>query len=1007
MMKRPFLCLVTPLLGAFSLHAANIAFLSYHAADNTPSAAAAAAGFTTAADIGYTALLAANGHNVTRFQSADGIQNFPDTIDALNTNDLVIISRCVPSGHYQDAAETAVWNGLTPPVMVLGGYVNRAVRLGFHTADTIPDANSTQMFLKVAGTAHPIFAGVALDANKLMVNPYAKRTTYTNTTGATTLQLGISVVTSPLIAGGSVLATVGNAGDAAAGGMIIGEFPAGITSQRGDVLAAKRLVFLTGSRESGVTGEASGLFDLLPDGQTLFLNAVTYLTMPQPPKCAAPLISGTNLLPGDAWTFSPGPIGDPPLTYQWFKNGTPIDGQTGPTLTFASLVAADAGDYTMTVSNTLGSATSTTGTLTFATFAPANLTNGIMAYWPLDTVLGTKTPDLVSGYDMTLVKMGTTNIAAGKWGNALQFDNAAQSILQRVDIAGDALPICQFPDFSVSTWVNGPIQADHRIFAEGSLTNTNPMFDFGTHNGGSDGTVDIFIRSDGGATIGDHRHSTGVALDSTWHHIAYVQRDVGNGNMRAQLWVDGVLDPVLISPVRPITANTTAIGGLLRASASAWFTGLIDEVAVWNRALSPEEIAALQTTYIVNPPSRLQPLAVRRFKADLPAVVAGASTTLRWDVSKDANQVEIAALGDVTAITASGIGSKQVTPTQTTSYVLTVKRGTDTLSSTTTVAVVEGVAPGWALLDNFDQYAAGGLAANGYWNDTVGNSAQVVAVNGNPAARLGTAGIAYLDLRDLAVTENQIRTLFFRVIAGADNASAATNIVGLTDKSQRSFADDYINVGPVLYAAAFTNDVVVIPEPAAMTTNAWFLGARYGYAGDNTSNPIDWPGPALESGAVYNVWVDITNAPMVDLASDLFTVSIQKEGAPTRTVIFQDYISDRDPTFVDSVLGGMLPTLDKLIIIDNTGSYSAFFDDFYISTGGYNATVPRPYGSTSLPPGPIAIRSLAGEVEITWTHGTLQQAASITGTWSDVPGNPAPPYRLAPAGASTFYRARK
>jgi hypothetical protein len=317
------------------------------------------------------------------------------------------------------------------------------------------------------------------------------------------------------------------------------------------------------------------------------------------------------------------------------------------------------------------------------------------------------------------------------------------------------------------------------------------------------------------------------------------------------------------------------------------------------------------------------------------------------------------------------------------------------------------VAPGWALLDNFDQYPTGGLAANGYWNDTVGNSAQVVAINGNPAARISPAGIAYLDLRELAVTENQIRTLFFRVIAGADNASAATNIVGLTDKSQRSFADDYINVGPVLYAAAFTNDVVVIPEPAAMTTNAWFLGARYGYAGGNTSNPIDWPGPALESGAVYNVWVDITNAPMADLASDYFTVSIQKEGAATRTVIFQDYISDRDPTYVDSVLGGMLPTLDKLVIIDNSGTYSAFFDDFYISTGGYNATIPRPYGSTSLPPGPIAIRSLAGEVEITWTHGTLQQAASITGTWSDVPGNPASPYRLAPAGTSTFYRSRK
>ena len=43
--------------------------------------------------------------------------------------------------------------------------------------------------------------------------------------------------------------TVGTAGDAAFGGMVIGEFPTGITSQRGDILAARRLIFLTGSRD--------------------------------------------------------------------------------------------------------------------------------------------------------------------------------------------------------------------------------------------------------------------------------------------------------------------------------------------------------------------------------------------------------------------------------------------------------------------------------------------------------------------------------------------------------------------------------------------------------------------------------------------------------------------------------------------------------------------------------------------------------------------------------------
>jgi len=473
--------------------------------------------------------------------------------------------------------------------------------------------------------------------------------------------------------------------------------------------------------------------------------------------------------------------------------------------------------------------------------------------------------------------------------------------------------------------------------------------------------------------------------------------------MKAQLWVDGVVDTVLITPVRPLTANATAIGGILRASASAWFTGLIDEVAVWNRALSPDEIGILQTTFITNPPSRLQPLAINRFKADLPAVAAGGSTVLRWDVSKDATQVAIEPLGDVTGETSVGIGSKPVTLAQAITYVLTVKRGADVLTATTSVAVVEGVAAGWTLLDNFDQYPDGNLFANGYWNDVQGASASVVTVNGNPAVRNRVGGgIVYLNLRDLTVLESQARTLFFRVIAGADNASGATNIVGLTDKSQRSFGDEYMNIGPVLYAAAHTNDVI------AATTNAWYLGARYSYQGNNVSNPVDFPGPALESGVVYNVWIDVANVPLGELfLSDSFTVYLQKEGETTRTAIFQDYASDRDPFYVDAVLGGMLPNLDKLVLIGNSATYNATFDDFYLSTGGYNATVPRPYGNSSLPPGPLSIQRAGAQLEIRWTNGTLQQAASLGGAWSDVSGNPTSPYVFAPAGSAMFYRARK
>jgi hypothetical protein len=224
--------------------------------------------------------------------------------------------------------------------------------------------------------------------------------------------------------------------------------------------------------------------------------------------------------------------------------------------------------------------------------------------------------------------------------------------MERLHGTNDALPIYQHPDFTVSVWVNGLVSPgfnqDRRVFTEASLTGVNPMFDLGTHSAGTDGMVDIFIRSDANVAASDHRRSTAIAYDGTWHNIVYVQRDVGNGTMKAQLWVDGVLDPVVIVPIRPLTANTTAFGAVRRAAISAWFVGLIDEVAVWNRALSTAEIEILQVTSITNPPTLTQPLTISSFKTDLPAVVSGGSTTLRWDVSKDATQVTISSLGDVT-----------------------------------------------------------------------------------------------------------------------------------------------------------------------------------------------------------------------------------------------------------------------------------------------------------------------------------------------------------------------
>jgi len=304
------------------------------------------------------------------------------------------------------------------------------------------------------------------------------------------------------------------------------------------------------------------------------------------------------------------------------------------------------------------------------------------------------------------------------------------------------------------------------------------------------------------------------------------------------------------------------------------------------------------------------------------------------------------------------------------------------------------------LLDNFDQAQLGNLFTSGYWNDTSGTAGQVVNVYGNNAVRSRNTGVSFLNLRALSVLENQTRTLFFRLIPGTNTPANVTNIVGLTDKTQRNYDDARANIGSVLYVAPFTNSAIPVD------TNGWYLGARNGVgaAVDYVGNQPT-PQLAFEAGEVYNIWVDITNAPLADTANDTFSVYVQKEGGAPRAVVFQDYVSDRDLFLIDPVLGSITPNLDKLVLMGNGATVSAVFDDFYLSTSGYNATVPKP-SSFVIPPGPLGIVWSGNQLQISWTHGTLQSSANVVGPYVDVPGNPTSPYLVTPTGDSTFYRSR-
>ena len=101
-------------------------------------------------------------------------------------------------------------------------------------------------------------------------------------------------------------------------------------------------------------------------------SAVAVLTVnpaPVAPSLTAQPQSRTNVA-GTTATFTVVAAGTAPLAYQWRKNGTPlanggiVSGATNANLTLAGVLAADAANYTVVVTNTAGSVTSLVASLT-------------------------------------------------------------------------------------------------------------------------------------------------------------------------------------------------------------------------------------------------------------------------------------------------------------------------------------------------------------------------------------------------------------------------------------------------------------------------------------------------------------------------------------------------------------------------------------------------------------------------------------------------------------------
>lgn len=628
------------------------------------------------------------------------------------------------------------------------------------------------------------------------------------------------------------------------------------------------------------------------------------------------------------------------------------------------------------------------------------LKDELVAYWPLDEIQGNKTPDLANGQDFLLQNVVAADQIPGKFGMAFNFKKANKAHLVRTHDPADDLPVMKNESFTLAYWarVNAAGQSDLRIFSEGSNlpSDGTPLFTMGTVPRSENNSVDVFIRDKNGFPLFDHTPTTATPLDGLdWHHVAFVQTAQPDGSATRQVYVDGVLDSIVI-PNKPAgyshNMNTTSIAAVVRTSDVAHVDGDIDEVVVWKRPLTQAELDDLIANGMPDLDDQQEALQINSFAPEFRKVVTGDEITISWDATKDATLSIDQGIGDVTATSEFGVGSTNVIITEETTFTLTASRdGEPDITESFTVAPIDGVASGWNWIADFDGLTPGPLSSQGSWLTAEG-SWEITTI-GNTEAIIATGGTDLTGriTQTHALQENSTRTLFFRFCYSSAEADLRVLAkVGFGEKALR-FATDYNNnIGTYV---TFARDAI---------GGALRLEAVNGIGG-----PITDSGITFEPDTSYDVWIDVNNVPLAE--TDTFSVHVAPTGG-TRQTVFDNFSSDREPQEV-FLLGFPRPIIDTVFVtttnVNDLASQAIAFDDFYISDADSNpATAPVAPGFGKVLPSDLVIKAMSfdpitQQLSLTWDSqaNTIYRIAASTDlstdSWSEIQDN------VASQGAST------
>jgi hypothetical protein len=298
-----------------------------------------------------------------------------------------------------------------------------------------------------------------------------------------------------------------------------------------------------------------------------------------------------NAFPGDTVFLSPTITGSIPFSFEWSKDSEPILGETNALLKLSNISANNGGSYTLKVTNAGGNVTSLPANVVVANVV--DISSGLVGHWRFDDTNGLSLTDSTTNADHgTLGNFPGDNSqwVPGQIGGALAFGGPT---------TGSYVVVPDYPKpfstMAISIWLWTDVRPSDWAMIVNDWSGSCGQFHMGLFSG-----VDIanFTATGSCAAANLTRESAPFPVGS-WQHVAFVadgsmMRLYRNGTQVSAVPYNGTLyQPAVKSFGIGMKPNADGSG----PGNTAWlWQGKMDDLGIWKRSLSPDEILAIYNT---------------------------------------------------------------------------------------------------------------------------------------------------------------------------------------------------------------------------------------------------------------------------------------------------------------------------------------------------------------------------------------------------------------------------